>query len=105
MSDPKDYLHKGMSKLLSGEVIKRDYPMVDHVDVFVVDDNRTVYFRVTLDSEEINSRNMYEMGYNPHHILSEYFRKYIKYFGIPESYKDVIVTRTPNGINLHVYPL
>ena len=103
-SDPYEYYHKGMSKLLSGEVVKKDYPMVDYVDVFVVDDIRTVFFRATLNSEDIDYKNMYKMGYDPHHLVDNYFRKYMKYFGIPTEYKDVIVTRNPNGEIIHVYP-
>lgn len=101
-TDPYQNYHKGMSKLLSGDIIKKNYPMIDHVDVFVVDDLSSIYFRVSLNDGSINSENIYNKGYDPH-FIGDKFRRYMKYFGIPTHYRDTMITQNPSGTNIHVY--
>ena len=95
--------HKGLSKLLSSDAIMKNFPMIDRVDAYVLDDVGMVYFRVFLNDDTITQKNMYEKGYDPHYLVDKYFYQLMKYFDIPQNFRYQIITVLPTGENIHNY--
>lgn len=72
----------GLSKFLSGNIIKSIYPMIDEIEAFEITDANFIVFRVYLNDREINSDNMYKKGLDPHYLMDYHITKYLPYFGI-----------------------
>lgn len=95
--------HKGLSKLLSSDVVKKTHPMIERVDTYVFDDDPMMYFKVILNDGSITKKNMGLKGYIPRHLVEKYFYQLMKYFEIPEDFKYQIITVGPNGEIIHDY--
>jgi len=73
-----------LDKLLNSKLIKRVYPMVDHIKTRVVWDGDTefpfydVVVRIYVNDEDMTTFNMYEKGLDPHYLIDFYMMDLIK---------------------------
>ena len=101
-SELNKYYNKGLSKLLSGKIIKEEFPMVDHIDCYVVDDLERIYMKIHLNDDEINSKNMYEKSFIPY-LLTDMVEKFLPYFGLSKKYKFNYNVFSPSGESIYQY--
>ena len=93
------YKIKGLEKLINNSSIKEIYPMVDHIDIYVDEDEGGVTkrgynrldFNIFLNDPEITSGNMYDMELDPHYLIDHHLKQYLPYFNIGKAAIDFIV--------------
>ena len=101
-SESNKYYNKGLSKILSSKIIKEKFPMVDFIDSYVVDDLETIYMKIHLNDDEINSDNMFEKNLIPYHLTSM-VEGIIPYFGLSKKYKFNYNVLSPSGESIYQY--
>jgi hypothetical protein len=101
-SESSKYYNKGLSKLLSGKIIKEEFPMVDHIDCYVIDDLERIYMKIHLNDDEINSENMWEKNFVPY-LLTVMVEKFLPYFGLSKKYKFNYIVLSPSGESIYQY--
>lgn len=108
-SELNKYYHKGLSKLLSGKIIKEEFPMVDYIDCYVIDEIDRIYMKIHLNDETINSENMYEKSFIPYQV-TDLVEKFLPYFGISSSnfgmsqrFKFNYNVLSPSGESIYQY--
>jgi hypothetical protein len=73
-----------LDKLLNSKLIKRVYPMVDHIKTRVIWDGDEEYpfydisVRIYVNDEDMTTFNMYEKGLDPHYLIDFYMMDLIK---------------------------
>lgn len=91
----------GLSKLLSSELIRGIYPMVDRIEaVFFIDertDSESIYLYIYLNDKTINKDNMYIKDFDPHYLVDNHVRKLISFFDLPKNTKIFTTVLNPNG--------
>lgn len=94
------YRIKGLEKLINNSVIKKIYPMVDHIDIR--QDFSDVKFGgyegfsrldidIFLNDPDITKENMYDKELDPHYLVEHHIKQYLPYFGIENVVMDFIV--------------
>lgn len=101
-SELNKYYHKGLSKLLSGKIIKEKFPMIDYIDCYVVDELERVYMKIHLNDDEINSENMFEKDFLPYQ-LTTMVDEFLPYFGLSKIYKFNYNVLSPKGESIYQY--
>ena len=79
----------GFKKLINSDVIKRVYPMVDHIDItnieYVNSSSHPGYmisFDIVVDSPEMTHDNMFDFDFDPYYLVDNYIVNLSSYFGI-----------------------
>jgi hypothetical protein len=73
-----------LDKLLNSKLIKKIYPMIDHIKTRVVWDGDTeipfydVVLKIYVNDEDMTTFNMFEKGLDPHYLVDEYMMDLIK---------------------------
>ena len=80
-------LIKSLTKLLNSDIVKNEYPMIDHVEIANIKDNPNFIgydglFIIFLNDPKINKNNMYSMHFDPHYLIDVYLKNLSKYVGI-----------------------
>jgi hypothetical protein len=79
-------LIKPLSKLFNSEIVKSIYPMIDHIDVVMVDKVlQDLEIKIYLNDPEIDKYNMYKKGFDPHYLADKHLKNYSKYLGVKVS--------------------
>ena len=81
------YINHGLTKFANSEIVSSIYPVVNHVVVYQVDDANMIIVRIYVDDPELNEKNMYEKGLDPHYLIDYHLTKFFPYFSIPNYYK------------------
>ena len=76
--------------------------MVDFIDSYVVDDLETIYMKIHLNDDEINSDNMFEKNIIPYHLISM-IEGILPYFGLSKKYKFNYNVLSPSGESIYQY--
>jgi len=95
----KDYQIKGLEKLANSGIIKKIYPMVDHIKIHTNKDKQfnhhwapdTIDVDIFLNDPTINNHNMYDMELDPHYLIDHHLKNYFPYFNIDNIIIDFIV--------------
>lgn len=101
-SELNKYYHKGLSKLLSGKIIKEKFPMVDYIDCYVVDELERIYMKIHLNDAEIDSENMYKKNFIPYN-LTKMVEEFLPFFGLPKNYKFNYNVFSASGESIYQY--
>lgn len=79
----------GFKKLINSDVIKKVYPMVDHIDItnirYVNSSSHPGYmisFDIVVDSPEMTHDNMFDFDFDPYYLVDHYLVNLSSYFGI-----------------------
>ena len=79
----------GLKKLVNSNIIKKIYPMIDHIDVNVYtsrsvisDKYQWLGFDIHLNDPEITEENMWDKGFDPHYLVDYHIRKLLPYLSL-----------------------
>jgi hypothetical protein len=81
------YQIKGLEKLLNSDMIKKIYPMVDHIDIKDISYMTGEIFdkimlTIYLNDPSINKDNMYSANFDPHYLADVHLEKLLPYLNI-----------------------
>ena len=80
-----DNLVKGFEKLINTDIIKKDYPMIDHFNLhWGLNTYRKIIlmYEIYLNDSSINEDNLYEKGLDPHYLVDINMPRYMRFFGL-----------------------
>ena len=93
----------GLKKLVNSNIIKKIYPMIDHIDVnvytsrFVLSDkNKRLDFDIHLNDPKITEENMWDKGFDPHYLVEKHLKDLSKYLGL-EFHRITFKLYSPDG--------
>jgi hypothetical protein len=83
---------KGLEKLINSDLIKKVYPMVDHITVDIYKNPFNVFakndtvlnFEIYLNNPDIIEKNIYESGLDPHYLVDYHIKNLLPYIGLDE---------------------
>ena len=83
----KEIVSKALSKYANSDIIKSVYPMIDHIKIVDVYDNKhfigyNIKIKIYLNDPDINKNNMYTKKFDPHWLVSHHLKKLSNYLGI-----------------------
>lgn len=93
----KDFQIKGLEKLVNSSVIKKVYPMVDHIDIRY---NGELYaprgwggieIDIFVNDPTITKENMDDKDFDPKYLVKYYIETYFPYFNINKMVLTIIV--------------
>ena len=98
-----------LDKLLNSNLIKRIYPMIDHIKTRVVWDGDTeipfydVMLKIYVNDEDMTTFNMYEKGLDPHYLVDEYMVDLLKMVNVSRRDLNQVYIRVlgPNGESIY----
>ena len=98
-----------LDKLLNSKLIKRIYPMVDHIKTRVLWDGDEEYpfydvvVRIYVNDEDMTTFNMYEKGLDPHYLIDFYMMDLIKMVNVSRRDINQLYIRVigPNGESIY----
>lgn len=75
------------SKLINSDILKKIYPMLDHIDITRITDNPNfigydMSVNIFLNDLSITKNNMYEKDFDPHYLTDIYIKELSKYLGL-----------------------
>lgn len=75
------------SKLINSDILKKIYPMLDHIDITRITDNPNfigydMSVNIFLNDSSITKHNMYEKDFDPHYLTDKYIKDLSKYLGL-----------------------
>jgi hypothetical protein len=84
----KNTIKDAYSKLINSDIIKKVYPMVDHIDIVEfkkLPNLSTIYdlsVNIFVDDMDMTEKNMYDSNFDPHWLTDNYLKKIAKYIGL-----------------------
>lgn len=73
-----------LERYANSDVIKKIYPMVDHIDIRFKDDSAIfIYVKIFLNDPTIHSGNIYTKGMDHHYLTDHHLKNFFPYIGIP----------------------
>lgn len=95
---------KTLDKLLNSSLIKSNYPMIDHIESEVIEDNndyRTydVTLNIHVNDPDMQWGNMHAKNFNPHYLIDNEFTFLLSFLSIRKRDIDQIFIRVikPDG--------
>ena len=84
----KNTIKDAYSKLINSNIIKKVYPMVDHIDIVEfkkLPNLSTIYdlsVNIFVDDIDMTEKNMYDSNFDPHWLAEHYLKNIAKYIGL-----------------------
>ena len=83
----KNTIKDAYSKLINSDIIKKVYPMVDHIDIveFKKLPELSIYdlsVNIFVDDLDMTVENMYDSNFDPHWLTDHYLKNIAKYLGL-----------------------
>ena len=84
----KNTIKDAYSKLINSGIIKKVYPMVDHIDIVEfkkLPNLSTIYdlsVNIFVDDLDMTVENMYDSNFDPHWLTDHYLINIAKYIGL-----------------------
>lgn len=84
----KNTIKDAYSKLINSDIIKKVYPMVDHIDIVEfrkLPNLSTIYdlsVNIFVDDIDMTIENMYDSNFDPHWLTDHYLKNIAKYLGL-----------------------
>lgn len=84
----KNTIKDAYSKLINSGIIKKVYPMVDHIDIVEfkkLPNLSTIYdlsVNIFVDDIDMTEKNMYDSNFDPHWLAEHYLKNIAKYIGL-----------------------
>ena len=84
----KNTIKDAYSKLINSDIIKKVYPMVDHIDIVEfkkLPNLSTIYdlsVNIFVDDIDMTVENMYDSNFDPHWLTDHYLKNIAKYLGL-----------------------
>ena len=71
--------------------------MVDHIDVYELEDINYFILRIYVNDPEMDDDNMYEKELDPHYLVEYHFNRFLPYVGIESKKKTGFAVVRPDG--------
>lgn len=97
LDDIAHLINQPLTKIFNQSSIRDTYPMIDHIDVYELEDINFFILRIYVNDPEMDDDNMYEKGLDPHYLVDYHFRKFLPYFGIDAKRKTGFAVVRPDG--------
>jgi hypothetical protein len=82
----KPFQISALERYANSDVIKKIYPMVDHIDIkFNVGAKNFIYVKIFLNDPTIHSGNIYTKGMDHHYLTDHHLKNFFPYIGIPHT--------------------
>ena len=91
------YINKPLTKWVNQSNIKEIYPMVEHIDVYELDDINYFILIIYVNDPEMDEDNMYDKEMDPHYLVDYHFKKFLPYIGIEPNKKTGFAVVRPDG--------
>lgn len=91
------YINKPLTKYVNQSNIKDIYPMVDHIDVYELEDIGYFILRIYVNDPEMDENNLYDKELDPHYLVDYHFKKFLPYIGIEPNKKTGFAVVRPDG--------
>lgn len=91
------YINKPLTKYINQSNIKDIYPMVDHIDVYELEDINYFILRIYVNDPEMDHDNMYQKELDPHYLVEYHFNRFLPYVGIEKNKKTGFAVVRPDG--------
>ena len=74
-------------KLINSDIIKKVYPMVDHIDIVEIKklpqlSIYDLFVDIFVDDLDMTVENMYDSNFDPHWLTDHYLKNIAKYIGL-----------------------
>jgi hypothetical protein len=92
------YINKLITKSFNQSNVKDIYPMVDHIDVYELEDINYLILRIYVNDPEMDEKNMYDNDFDPHYLVDYHFRKFLPYIGVEGNKKTGFAVVRPDGM-------
>lgn len=87
MSMEKNKIKDAYLKLINSDMLKKIYPMLDHIDI--VGFNKNTFFSgydlsvdIFVNDSDMTENNMYQSDFDPHWLTEHHLKKLAKYLGL-----------------------
>ena len=97
LDDIAHLINQPLTKFFNRSDIRDTYPMIDHIDVYELEDINFFILRIYVNDPEMNDDNMYEKELDPHYLVDYHFKKFLPYVGIEANRKTGFAVVRPDG--------